>query len=105
MKCEILYRISSLLIALILTAGVASLAYVNQNTHKTIIDIANKIDGLKSKIDTSSLKIDNINVNKKLLDKIDELTRLNTWLEMENAAQRHEISEFGWLKEASKNIK
>jgi hypothetical protein len=35
-----------------------------------------------------------------LLDKIDELTRLNVWLEMENAAQKDEIREFGWLKPA-----
>jgi hypothetical protein len=60
--------------------------------HKSILT---EIQTLKS---TILDEIDTIEIDKALLDKIDELTRQNTVLLQEVADQAKQIKEFGWLK-------
>jgi predicted RNase H-like nuclease (RuvC/YqgF family) len=97
---ETLYRISSTLISLLLVLILCSLVYSNKTTHKTIIDIADKIDSVKSTTERYSSSS-----NKALVDRVEELTRMNERLEMEAAAMRDELSAFGgWWKDwKSKN--
>jgi uncharacterized protein YoxC len=79
---EILLRIVSMIIALAITLSLCIIVYNSKNTYKTIIDLADKIDGLKTDYRAPELT----NNNKELLDKIEELTRDNERYEMENAA-------------------
>jgi len=67
--------------------------------HKSILT---EIDTLKTAILS---EIDTIEIDKTLLDRIDELTRQNERLEMENAAQHDYIVGMGktWDKWASEN--
>lgn len=100
MKQEIKYLIASTLLAIIIVLGVCSIAYNVKIHNKSINLYLDKIDGLKTQIDTSALT--NYNA---LADRIEALSRDNERLTSENAALKDEIREFGWLKEASKNIK
>lgn len=92
MKQEALYRITSLIIAFILTLAVCSIVYFDKNTYKTIIDIADKIDGLEWQIEPCRYEGE-------LLDRIDELTRENERLIMEVASQHAELKVYEGMAE------
>jgi hypothetical protein len=99
-KKELLYRISSLIISLCIITALCSIVYSNKTTYKTIIDLADKIDRVKSTTERYSAMS-----NKALVDRVETLTRDNERLEMEAAAMRDELSAFGgWWKDwKSKN--
>jgi cell division protein FtsL len=98
MKHEALYRISSLIISLAILLILCSIVYSDKTTYKTIIDIADKIDSVKSTTERYSAMS-----NKALADRVEELARLNERAEMEVAALKDYINGFeGWWKEAEK---
>jgi hypothetical protein len=88
-------------ISLMLCFAFVSVTYNHKTPceHKSILT---EINTLKTAILD---EIDTIEIDKTLLDKIDELTRLNERLEMENAAQHDYIVGMGktWDKWASEN--
>jgi hypothetical protein len=77
-------------ISLVLCFALVSVTYNHETPceHKSILT---GIDTLKTAI---LGEIDTIEINKALMDKIDELTRLKERLEMENAAQKDYINGF-----------
>ena len=50
----------------------------------------------QEKIQTVDVRV---TVEDRLLEKIQELTRQNVWLQQENDSLKYQIKEFGWLKE------
>lgn len=94
-------KIKDYIFALFVTV-VICVTILAQNNGKTITDMSNKIDALKSQISGTSLKIDNIQINKELLDKIDTLTRDNEQKDMIIASQKAQIKEFDKIFEGVK---
>ena len=78
------------ILALILTLTIVFAIRTSETPceHKSILT---EIQGLKS---TVLGEIDTIEINRALLDRIDELTRLNERLEQENKAQKDYINGF-----------
>lgn len=88
-------HITTTIIAFIILIVMCSTAYFESNTHKTILGMFDKIDGLK--IDYRASELTKYNA---LLDKVEELTRDNERLIAENAALKDYIKGFeGFWKE------
>lgn len=86
-------KIKDYIFALLATVTICVTIMTNNNG-KTITDMSNKIDGLKNDYSALTLKIDNIQINKDLLDRIDALTRDNEQKNMIIASQKAQIEAF-----------
>ena len=89
-------KVRDYFIALTLTL-VVLVTILASNHEKTYLDKSENKSVSETNLTVSVLKVE---IDETLLDKIDELTRLNVWLEMENAALKAEIKNFGgWWKD------
>jgi hypothetical protein len=102
MKYKTLLLISNLIITILTTLSFCITALWAKNTDEQYNLIIDKIDGLELAYTQSTLKI---NIDKALLDKIDEQSQYITRLEMENAAQHDYIVGMGktWDRWADEN--
>ena len=94
-------KVRDYFIALTLTL-VVLVTIVASNHEKTYSDKSENKSVSETNLTVSVVKVE---IDKTLLDKIDELTRLNVWLEMENAGMHDYIVGMGktWDRWASEN--
>lgn len=70
------------------------------NSHSEVIhSLEGQIERLSLKIDNNTNAIKGLDINRTLLDRINELTRDNERLVMENASLKYELKETGWWRE------